>query len=210
LHAIHSFQFKEFKFTSKCCCPSSNGCTGKQNVLTLNWINKLILLSWSYKGGSSNNTIPVNNDQELKEALKNAAPGDEIVLADGTYDNSFSIYASGTQSQPITLRGSSNTILTNTRNNDICLLLASNYWILTGFTITGCRVNLLLENAKNNRIENLSVLSSEASGIRLRNASSGNVFQNIAVVSLTNHGSLTSNTFNNVTAQFVDVYWLNQ
>jgi len=44
------------------------------------------------------------NSRELSRALEHARPGDEIVLADGTYDGGFTLTASGTAEQPIVIR----------------------------------------------------------------------------------------------------------
>jgi hypothetical protein len=60
-------------------------------------------LSCSY---GSSRRVPVSNASELKQALANAAPGDDIVLASGPYSISggFSISRSGTVDRPITIR----------------------------------------------------------------------------------------------------------
>jgi len=53
----------------------------------------------------STNLINVKNSDELKTAIKDAKPGDEIVLANGVWENvEIEFVGKGTESQPITLR----------------------------------------------------------------------------------------------------------
>ncbi|WP_244307316.1 chondroitinase-B domain-containing protein [Flavobacterium fluviatile] len=50
-------------------------------------------------------SIPVNNENELKIAIKEALPGDEIILANGVWKNvQIKFYGKGTKEAPIVLR----------------------------------------------------------------------------------------------------------
>ncbi len=49
--------------------------------------------------------VNVSNMSELKSALSNASPGDQIRLAAGTYAGTKAIYENGTASKPITICG---------------------------------------------------------------------------------------------------------
>lgn len=49
--------------------------------------------------------VPVSSGPQLAAALADAAPGDVIELAAGTYDGTFAIYADGTPTDPIVIRG---------------------------------------------------------------------------------------------------------
>jgi len=51
--------------------------------------------------------VPVSNAAGLTSALSSATAGDVITLANGTYAGAFSLYASGTASNPIVIRGAS-------------------------------------------------------------------------------------------------------
>jgi hypothetical protein len=53
------------------------------------------------------NPVSVTNATELKAALAAAKAGDLITLADGTYAGAFSMSASGTEQNPIVIRGAS-------------------------------------------------------------------------------------------------------
>jgi hypothetical protein len=57
----------------------------------------------------STRRVPVANSSELRQALSNALPGDDIVLASNTYSLSggFSITRDGTADRPITIRAAS-------------------------------------------------------------------------------------------------------
>lgn len=48
--------------------------------------------------------INVSNSSELTAALSEASPGDDIVLADGTYSGNFTLSANGTVENPIRIR----------------------------------------------------------------------------------------------------------
>ena len=62
-----------------------------------------LLFSFGIKEG--NNTIKVNNQEELKAAIKNVVAGDEIVLANGVWkDIQIKFYGKGTKDAPIVLR----------------------------------------------------------------------------------------------------------
>jgi hypothetical protein len=53
------------------------------------------------------NVVAVSSASELRDALDDAAPGDVIAIANGTYIGDFSISASGTDGNPIVIRGES-------------------------------------------------------------------------------------------------------
>ncbi|WP_299670397.1 chondroitinase-B domain-containing protein [uncultured Polaribacter sp.] len=62
----------------------------------------LLLISCNEK---STNSVLVSNESELKDAIKNAKAGDDIVLKNGIYKNlEIEFYGEGTKENPITLR----------------------------------------------------------------------------------------------------------
>ena len=73
----------------------------------------------------------VQTSTELHNALKNVNPGDEIVLKNGTYRGQFKIFINGTQSNPISLTGGRNAVLTNGEYAQ-AIYMNANYWILNG------------------------------------------------------------------------------
>jgi len=56
---------------------------------------------------ASPTVVPVSNAAGFAAALGSAGPGDVITLSNGTYAGAFSLYASGTASNPIIIRGAS-------------------------------------------------------------------------------------------------------
>ena len=65
----------------------------------------VVFMLFSFGKKESGNTIKVNNQEELKSAIKNAVAGDEIVLANGIWkDVQIRFYGKGTKEAPIVLR----------------------------------------------------------------------------------------------------------
>lgn len=65
----------------------------------------VVFLLFSFGKKESGNTIKVNNQEELKTAIKNAVAGDEIILANGVWkDIQIKFYGKGTKDAPIVLR----------------------------------------------------------------------------------------------------------
>lgn len=65
----------------------------------------VVLMILSFNKMEIKNTTKVNNQEELKMAIKNAAAGDEIVLANGVWkDIQIKFYGKGTKQLPIVLR----------------------------------------------------------------------------------------------------------
>src|SRR6478736_2483743 len=71
----------------------------------------LLTASISTAGSAAGTTINVSTASQLTSALANAAPGQTIVMADGTYSGRFKANKPGTASQPIVLKGSLNAVL---------------------------------------------------------------------------------------------------
>lgn len=68
-------------------------------------VANLLLLLISCKETSVSNDVLVSTNEELKEALKKVAPGDQIVLKDGVWkDVQIKFRGNGTKENPITLK----------------------------------------------------------------------------------------------------------
>jgi hypothetical protein len=125
--------------------------------------------------------IHVSSATELRSALAAAKAGDEIVMADGIYDGKFVIAAgtNGTQTKPITLRGSKNTVLNGGGiNTGYVLYLQSSYWVIKGFSITNGLKGLMIDGSLHSVIDNIKVYDIGEEGIHLRRNSSFNTIQN--------------------------------
>ncbi len=65
----------------------------------------VVFLLFSFGKKEDDQTIKVTNQEELKAAIKNAAAGDEIILANGVWkDIQIQFYGKGTKEAPIILR----------------------------------------------------------------------------------------------------------
>lgn len=129
--------------------------------------------------------IQVNSSTQLKGALENAKPGDEIVLADGIYMGNFKINndVSGTSTKSILLRGSRNAILDGgTISTGYVLHLKASYWIIKGITIKNGLKGIMTDEANYNIIDSVKVLGIGEEGIHLRRFSKHNIIQNCEVL----------------------------
>jgi len=124
--------------------------------------------------------VPVSTTNGLKAALLDARPGDEIVLADGTYNGKFIIAPgkNGTAVAPIILRGSRNAVLdAGDINTGYVLYLQSNYWTIKGFTITNGLKGLMIDGSRYSVIDSIKVDHIGEEAIHLRKFSSQNTIQ---------------------------------
>lgn len=129
-------------------------------------------------------TIYVTTADELSEALKNAIPGDEIVLKSGTYtptetgSKGANFYASadGTAEKPITLR-SENTddpalLYGKNIQNGIVLYITGDYWNIENLDISNAQKGVILDNSNYSNIINCRISETGSEGIHLRDDSS--------------------------------------
>jgi len=129
-------------------------------------------------------TIQVANSTQLQQALNNAKPNDEIVLADGIYTGNFIIPSAnnGTKDYPIYLIGTAKAVLDgSTIQTGYVLYLQASFWNLKGFTITNGLKGLMCDEATNNTIEALTVFGIGEEAIHLRKFSKYNTVRNCIV-----------------------------
>lgn len=138
-------------------------------------------------------------NQCLMDALENAQPGDEIILAPGNYrggtrsvepfDNfsSFASDADGTASQPIIIRGSSATnkpVITTSAGREhgwYGLSITGDYWIIKDIKVTNVAKGVVLDHANNCQLIGLTVTDIGEEAIHLRSGSSNNLIQNCEI-----------------------------
>jgi len=124
--------------------------------------------------------VNVSTATELKAALANAIPGDEIVMADGVYKGKFVIATgkNGTATNDITLRGSRNAILdAESIQTGYVLHLQASYWNLIGFTVTNGLKGIMCDGIRECLIYNVKVFHIGEEGIHLRTFSTNNTIQ---------------------------------
>lgn len=118
--------------------------------------------------------INVSTAAQLKDALNGAQPGHIIKMADGVYDLpslTFRVEAgiNGTASQPITLTGSRNAIITNSDSSySYALWLKGNkYWVLKGFTVKMSKVGIKIDSSLYITVDSVKAVKCGAMGISL-------------------------------------------
>lgn len=136
------------------------------------------------QSGAPLRTVKVSNASELVKALRNARPGDEIEMADGTYAGKFKIEAGadGTAKNPIMLKGNANVILdAGDISTGYVLSLKASYWHLKDFALTNGLKGLVTDSASHCVIDGLQVYHIGEEGIHLRTFSSNNVVKKCMV-----------------------------
>jgi hypothetical protein len=121
--------------------------------------------------------VDVATAGELQRALDDAAPGQVIRLADGTYEGNFFATTRATADQPVHLCGSRAAVLDGGETDgDYTLHLSgAAYWQVTGLTVTGGQKGVMVDAGVGNRIEDLLVTSMGDEAIHLRSNSTDNV-----------------------------------
>ncbi|MCA9683260.1 MAG: MYXO-CTERM sorting domain-containing protein [Myxococcales bacterium] len=97
----------------------------------------LATLGWSTSAEAA--VVPVTTTAELQAAVANAMPGDEIVLAPGTYilDNKLNCTANGTADQPIVIRADTLGDATVQMNNLEGFHIQGAHWEIANLDIEG-------------------------------------------------------------------------
>lgn len=129
-------------------------------------------------------TVHVSTAAELKAALLDAKPGDDIVMADGVYAGRFVIEAAanGTAAKPVTLRGSRAAVLDGgSLQTGYVLYLQGSHWNLRGFTLTNGLKGLMIDGSHNSTVDGLKIFSIGEEALHLRKFSSNNTVQNCAI-----------------------------
>jgi hypothetical protein len=133
----------------------SIGCIAKTSFLMLTLI-----------GSANAANIPVSNTLQLQAALAAANPGDIITLSPGLYSGPFVATRSGAPGKPITVTGPATAIVKAVRKTGF--LVQANYWKLSGFTITEVSRGVLLEGAKNNVLDKLTISKTRVNAIQMQ------------------------------------------
>jgi parallel beta-helix repeat protein len=124
----------------------------------------------------SSPTKKVSSTAELTSALSGATAGQVIFMQPGTYSGNFVATASGTASSPITLCGTSSSVLDggDTKKGYVFHLDGANYWHLEGFSVTNGQKGVVTDKTTGALIHGLTVHGIGDEGIHLRDFSSGN------------------------------------
>lgn len=127
-------------------------------------------------------TVSVASAEELQDAVDNASPGDVIDMADAVYDLNLVISTSGTEDDPITLRGSRDAVVDGGDNSSgYAVALEADHWTLTGFSIRNAKKGVMATGASGNVLDDLEVFDIGEEGIHFRQSSSDNVVRHSEV-----------------------------
>ena len=175
----------------------------KQNKMKTIQIAKCLLVITVFListiGYASLRTINCSTVAQIKAAMADARPGDEIIIAAGTYFsdskvkdgigkfNYFSGLADGTAANPIIIRGASSTNLpiltvpTNLRYVSPIMGITGDYWVIKDLEISHGQRGLILDTANNCKIINVKIHTIDQEGLHLRSSSSNNLVQNCKI-----------------------------
>ncbi|MBQ7004280.1 MAG: right-handed parallel beta-helix repeat-containing protein [Oscillospiraceae bacterium] len=133
--------------------------------------------------------VDVSTVEALFQAMRNAAPGDVIRVASGTYD--YSTYqgaqkidtaAEGTADAPITLTAAdpeNPPVLTGSGyENGYVLHITGDYWIVENMHITNSQKGVVFDNANHSILRNCEIDTTGAEAVAIRDGSSYCLVQN--------------------------------
>ncbi|GAB3144405.1 cellulose binding domain-containing protein [Amycolatopsis stemonae] len=142
-------------------------------------------------------TVNVSTAAQLQAALANAAPGQTIKLAAGTYHGSFVTTRPGTAAEPITLSGPANAVLVNDGPSGAApdcpaptpgwdsgyglWLSGAPYWTLTGFTVQESKKGIVADNSPHTTIDGVNVNHIDEEAIHFRRSSADSVLKNSTI-----------------------------
>ncbi|WP_127510279.1 carbohydrate-binding protein [Paenibacillus humicus] len=121
-------------------------------------------------------TISCSASSCLSSALKNAAAGDRIELAAGTYTGSFSSGSQGTAVNPIVLTSadaSNPAILSGySAGSGYALNIKGNRWIVSSLKFTNAQKGIILDQSNDSLITRVEVYNIGYEGVHFRDGSS--------------------------------------
>ncbi|RSD09493.1 hemagglutinin protein [Amycolatopsis eburnea] len=145
----------------------------------------------------SGDTVNVSTAAQLQAALANAAPGQAIKLAPGTYRGSFITTKPGTAAKPITLSGPANAVLINDGPSGDApgcpaptpgwdpgyglWLSGAPYWNLTGFTVQESKKGIVVDASPHTTIDGVTVHHIDEEAIHFRRSSADSVLKNSTI-----------------------------
>jgi hypothetical protein len=132
--------------------------------------------------------VNVSTSAQLKAAILAAQPGDNIVLADGTYTNtmsagnytgSFAATVDGTATDPITISGGRNAIIdgNGTGGRYGLYFYGADYWNVDGITVANASKGIVLDGSNHGFINNVKVTNVGMEAVHFRSFSSHNVIK---------------------------------
>ena len=141
---------------------------------------------------AATNEILISTEAELVQAIRNAQPGDEIVVMPGVYCGKlgtgstgsgfgsawFNSDQDGTKENPIILRSydkNDKAVLTGSEQKVTGLRITGDYWIIDGIEICNTQKGIILDNSNYSVIQDCSIHDTLQEGLHLRDGSSYNL-----------------------------------
>lgn len=126
-------------------------------------------------------TVKVHDAKTLQDALDGAAPGETIVLAEGTYAGTFSASAIATATMPIVVRGTAATVIDAGTKGYGLHLENSAYWRIEDITISGGEKGIVLDRTVHSVLSGLHITGTGTEAVHLRTESSDNTVTGLTV-----------------------------
>ena len=120
--------------------------------------------------------VDVATAADLARALSSASAGTMIRLGDGEIRGAFKATASGSANRPIVLCGSRAALLSASSSSTV-LELQGDFWVLSGFSVSGGLKGILLDGANHNLLTLLSVRGIGNEGVHFRSNSCDNTLE---------------------------------
>ncbi|MBV6712770.1 right-handed parallel beta-helix repeat-containing protein [Paenibacillus chitinolyticus] len=134
------------------------------------------------EGAAALRTVSCSSVSCFQNALKNALPGDRILLAPGTYKGTFSSAVNGTQSNPITIesRDPANQALISgtSAGGGYCLKITGDNWVIQNLKFTNAQKGIILDNSNDTLISGVEVYGIGYEGVHFRDGSSRGILEN--------------------------------
>ncbi|MFF2267853.1 right-handed parallel beta-helix repeat-containing protein [Cellulosimicrobium cellulans] len=121
----------------------------------------------------SDAVVHVATANELRAALAAAAPGQTILLADGTYVGNFKVTGrAGTASAPVVLRGSAAAVLrTSSGGGNVLHLTDADHWTVQGITVQHGQKGIMVDSSDHVTIDAVTVHDLDMEGVHFRSSS---------------------------------------
>lgn len=140
-------------------------------------------------------TITCDTTAEIQDALKNAQPGDRIVIKSGTYTGSTSTSGNsngffysgvnGTSANHIVVESESSSspaVLQGTgTGSKYVLYITGDYWEIKNLKITNAQKGILLDNANRCSLSGCEIYNVGQEALHFRDGSSNNVAENMNI-----------------------------
>ncbi|MEK8127171.1 right-handed parallel beta-helix repeat-containing protein [Paenibacillus filicis] len=131
-------------------------------------------------------TITCSNVTCLKNALSDAQPGDDIVLASGvTFNGKFVAAANGTSGNKIKLRsasaGNRATLDGGGTGSGYALHITGDNWEVKDLKVTNAQKGIMLDHSNNTVIDNAEVYNVGQEAVHFRDGSSNNTIKNSSI-----------------------------